>query len=332
MNSEITEQTPSAAQVGQAHVGELLPPAPDARALNPVRHGMTAQHVPPEEREGYAAHVEAVRASTGATTYLEQRLSDRAALALWRLDRVARYEAAQASSSQRAALAQVEQGGTFGPVGQATAAWAEVGRLLPGQEIEDLRADPGEVEQGAAAVEAEAAILDRWAAGGSAGACSQNEAVELGELLGGYLLRLGVSGAQMVRAMLGRPAKRGEGASVEAENWIYEPGEVPGLLDLFRVRAGEYAAATLGNYATARRTTAQAIRGAHRQALAAEHDALALAALPSSKALDQVTRYEAHLERGLYRALHELEVARRERQGEQTPAPLRGVLGDEMTP
>jgi hypothetical protein len=323
MSSEITEQTQSAAQAV-----ELLPPAPDARALNPVRHGMTSLQVPPEEREGYAAHVEAVRLSTGATTYLEQRLSDRAALAIWQLDRVARYEAAQASTSQRAARAQVEQGGTYGPVGQATAAWVRLGGLLPGDEIDALRADPGEVER--LEVEAEAAILDRWAAGGSAAGLNVNEASELGEVLGSALLSMKVSGAQMVRAMLGQPAKRGEGASVEAEEWTYEPGEVPGLLDLFRMRAGQYGAVILGNHATARRMKAQAIREAHREALAAEHDALTLAALPSSKALEQVTRYEAHLERGLYRALHELEAARRERQGEQTPAPLRGVLGDDL--
>ena len=323
MNREITEQTQSAAQGV-----ELFPPTPDARALNSVQHGMTSPQVPQEEREGYAAHALAVRASTGASTYIEQRLADRAALALWRLERVARYEAAQASSSQRAVLVAVKQGETYGLAEQATAAWLELARLFPWLEVNHLRADPGEVEQSAAEVEARAVILDRWAVGGSAAGCSRDDASELGELLGGVLLRMKVNGAQMVRAMLGRPAKRGDGESVEAGNWVYEPEELPGLLELFNTRAGANAAVILGNYASTNRKKAQQIRAAHCEALAAEHDALTLAALPSSKVLEQVTRYEAHLERGLYRALHELEVARRERQGQDTPGPLRVVLDE----
>lgn len=38
--------------------------------------------------------------------------------------------------------------------------------------------------------------------------------------------------------------------------------------------------------------------------------------------LGKLARYEAHLERCLYRALHELERLQRRRQGEQTPAPV----------
>jgi hypothetical protein len=37
-------------------------------------------------------------------------------------------------------------------------------------------------------------------------------------------------------------------------------------------------------------------------------------------------RYEAHLERVLYRALHDLEALRREGGGDPTPGPVRGVF------
>jgi hypothetical protein len=65
-----------------------------------------------------------------------------------------------------------------------------------------------------------------------------------------------------------------------------------------------------------------------REALNAQADALALAALPSEMELEKVTRYEAHLERVLYRALHDLEAARSERAGQVGPPPLRGVLDE----
>lgn len=55
-------------------------------------------------------------------------------------------------------------------------------------------------------------------------------------------------------------------------------------------------------------------------------DALNLAALPSGDMLEKVTRYKPHLERVLYRALHGLEAARRQDEGQDTPGPLRGVV------
>ncbi|WP_407543282.1 hypothetical protein Q0M94_26270 (plasmid) [Deinococcus radiomollis] len=53
-----------------------------------------------------------------------------------------------------------------------------------------------------------------------------------------------------------------------------------------------------------------------------QHDQ-ARAVEPDTKRLEKSTRYEAHLERVLYRALRELEAAR---EGEQTQAPVRMVL------
>jgi hypothetical protein len=46
------------------------------------------------------------------------------------------------------------------------------------------------------------------------------------------------------------------------------------------------------------------------------------ALLPSPEALDKIVRYEAGLERQLYRALNQLERLQRMRQGETIPAPI----------
>ena len=329
MNEEITKQTegtPSGAQVV-----EVLPPDPDRRALNASTHGMTAQHVRPDEREAYAQHVEQVRASTGAQGYLEQRLADRAAAALWRLDRVTAFEAARSNDARRELLKKISEGERHGPAQHVTAAYDALHRLIPWNSAEELRAAPQIVEREAQQIEDEAAFLVRVAQGGSAEVLSIDEADVLGRALAELLTMKKVSAAQMVRAMMGRPARRGEAASVEDGEWTFEPGEVPGLLRLYREHLGAFAADALSGYAARHRLTADRVREAHREALSAEHDALALAALPRAEVLEKVTRYEAHLERVLYRALHDLEAARLGRQGKESPPPLRGVL-DELTP
>ena len=49
--------------------------------------------------------------------------------------------------------------------------------------------------------------------------------------------------------------------------------------------------------------------------------------LPSEKATNKLLRYEAHLDRQLYRAMDELERWQRRRKGENVPPPLNVNLG-----
>lgn len=304
----------------------------DPRGANPQRHGILSEHIPPSEREAYAGHVEQIRASTGAKTYLEQRLADRAALALWRLDRVAAYEAAQIREAQRSTRAAIAEGlgmrGTAN-VTRARERLAEVVDTSP----QVLAAVPRFAEHRLSERERHAAHFENWAAGGGAEGLGETEAAYLGGQLAAELLDADppARAADMVRAMLGRPARRGEAASVEGHKWTYQPGEVPGLLAFYRQFWGDEAGEMLGESAQFEREQAQKIREAQREARSAEADALALAALPSDSEAQKITRYEAHLERVLYRALHDLEASRREREGRDTPGPLRGVL-DGMTP
>lgn len=321
MNSENTEQI-------QAVMGDVLPPEGDARALNAQTHGMTSEQVPPHERAAYLGHVQAVRASSGARGYLQERLADRAALALWRLERVARYEAAQVSTQRRAALRRLSTGDAAAPVSQAYAALAALTHETP----EAHRAAPELAESSAARHDAYALTLDAWAAGGGAEGLDVSSADHLGAALAELLQMGGARAAGMVRAMMGRPPKRGEALTVELEEWVYEPGELPGLLQFARDRWGNLAPALLGNLAQRERQRAAAIRAAQREAQDALSDALALAEVPPTQTLEKVTRYEAHLERVLYRALHDLEALRREAEGKDSPGPLRGVLDAQTAP
>ncbi|WP_104991620.1 hypothetical protein [Deinococcus sp. NW-56] len=285
MSSENYETTPAPLAQVEAADPQVLPPR-DPRGGNAQRHGILSEHVPPSERAEYAAHVAHIREGAGASTYLEQRLADRAALALWRLDRVARYEAAQVSTAQRGARASIEKGSEYGPEGQAVKAWARLAKVC-GLSVEQLRADPQWVEAEAQRFEGYAAHFLRWASGGSAEGLTDGEALNLGAALGAELEDREARPADMVRAMMGRPARRGEAASIEEGEWTYEPGELPGLLTFAREYLGAEAGAVLGELAQAEGRRAARIREGLREALGAQADALALAALPPPQTLVQ---------------------------------------------
>src|SRR5262252_8425467 len=65
----------------------------------------------------------------------------------------------------------------------------------------------------------------------------------------------------------------------------------------------------------------QRVTAYEEAAIAERHDLESLSArlLPSPFDLDKIIRYEAHLSRQLYQALHELEAMRAERRGQKTP-------------
>jgi hypothetical protein len=63
-----------------------------------------------------------------------------------------------------------------------------------------------------------------------------------------------------------------------------------------------------------------------REKLALEADARSFS-LPSAEATEKILRYEAHLDRQLYRAMDQLERLQRQRRGENIPPPLNVNLG-----
>ena len=71
---------------------------------------------------------------------------------------------------------------------------------------------------------------------------------------------------------------------------------------------------TLGKYAT------------ERENLATDAEARSFS-LPPADATDKLLRYEAHLDRQLYRAMDQLERLQRQRRGEAVPPPLNINLG-----
>ena len=309
----------------------------DPRGGNPQTHGILSMHVPASEREAYTAHALAIRQSSGAQGYLQERLADRAALAFWRLDRVARWEAGQMEADLRRWSDRQQTPDPYAsllpPKGVPLDARDLTGTLaalaeLTGEDARVLLNDPDTVSLCASDAELEA---EGWAvlASGDPATLPAEMVNTLGiGLLEALMTIWHVSSVKVGRVLLGRKPTAAEVEDLESWDWEVTSDDLPGLLDLCKGAAGASWATwamhkryeTIGKAGKLRRLAARLpILIQQEQERATE---------PDSKRLEKITRYEAHLERVLYRALHELEVARRERQGQDTPAPLRVVLDE----
>ena len=329
---KITKQTAPPAEV------TVLSIERDPRGGNPQTHGILSAHVPASEREAYTAHALAVRQSSGAQGYLQERLADRAALAFWRLDRVARWEGVRLETEHRRffdhlASTKMEFGPTYGdviasplyarPLRESLKALAE----LTGESLTAFISDPETAEQYAQDSDTEAITWEALRGGADLAPCSADVAAIIGvELLSALQEEWNLDAGKVARALLGRKATRQELQDVIDSNWEVEPHELGGLV----TEAARVAGSSWNHWLMKKQYEAIGKAGKIR-AVAARLPALleqelAQATEPRTQDLEKIARYKAHLERVLYRALHELEVARRERQGQDTPGPLRMVF------
>jgi hypothetical protein len=303
-------------------------------ACNAVKHGAFAALpvIPGVEREeDWLAHRGGILDSLVPVGLLETRLAERAALLLWRLDRVARYEAAviRIGLEEAADPPKPEPTGFPSPLKdkddeatleKATEKLAGRRGFLSGANA-GLKAGaqlPGLPEEAPLSSEAAFSILE--AAHNELSEDSGAPWVEDGE----FLEALGVP----------------EGDTFDHVNWT------AGL-----VRRGIAFLAKQGKM-TADRLTERACRAVkeHRDELAAEVRRLtakvkelqrerkmlldrtqAQRALPEENAEAKVLRYEAHLNRQLFQTLHELERIQASRAGQQVQPPLAVDVGVEVS-
>lgn len=297
----------------------LLPPLPDPRALNSQRHGILSEHVPAWERDGYAVHVQAVRESIRADNYLEKRLADRAALALWRLDRVARWEASEMEADARRFQDRLQ---TDDPMASLRASYGSPEApaaarglrdtlrslaKLTGESERVLLDDPETVELVAVDRDLEAGAWATISGDGNLESIPQQARECVGvDLIMDAQEKWNIAPERVARVMLDRRATKDEVQNVLDWDWQVTADELVGLVSECKRAAGS----DWSWYLTRKRIDAESaardlrVMGSRLRLLVAH--GFAQATEPDGKRLEKVARYEAHLERVLYRSLGEL--------------------------
>jgi hypothetical protein len=293
------------------------------RMLSALKHGATAGILPHEGR-AWRQHLLAVRDALQPVGPVEEALAERAALALWRLRRVAGWEAALVADARERAREPSGLGGRLvpgSPPPRQQAAALSLLRFCLKDWLTPL-ADAAEV----VAEAQDHAALRR----GEVAALEQALAALDGDPAG--LASLDGDAAAVVGAAL-QDALDERGVAALAARWGVDPEEVaeveptaadlPVLLELVGVER-------------ARAVLEEALRTARWDLVWLEEGLAAYAAAtaerqararPDFEELGKLQRYEAHLERVLYRALHELEALQARRQGEAAPLARLEVYG-----
>jgi hypothetical protein len=298
------------------------------RALSALRHGATAG-ILPHERTAWKRHLEAVRAELQPVGPVEEALVERIALALWRLRRVADWEAGLLADARDRAREAYGLGDYLLPDSPPDHRQAAAVNLLR-QAMKHWPITPlaksfevAEVARGYVASERERiADLERALA-------ALDDPAQLAALDGDAV---GMAAVALIDAL-----DEQEKAELAAR-WGVDPDEVEEiepttgdfsiLLDLVGI---EEARAVLERELHATQQNVALVE----EALAAYHQATAerqARARPDLDELGKLQRYEAHLERMLYRALHELEALQARRRGEAAPLGRIEVYGVDEPP
>jgi len=264
----------------------------------PIVHGL-------ERPEEWRAHLAGVRASLSPEGYLEEVLTDRAALLLWRMNRVARYEVETLSAA-------------------VEAAGEDLRESEPGKWAGTSPARSAERAEEAARVTETLAFLE------TAAHEEQLDSEDAGAVLA--FLEARVSPEADPVSIPGVPED-------EDERWSFNGwtvGLLWGALEAYGRPDGRTAEAVRESIATDAEEEAATVRrevAAYQVALERKKKGRLLLA---PKLMDTVLRYETAAERAFLRTLHELQRLQAAREGGSVPLPLAldvnvsGAAGDGM--
>jgi hypothetical protein len=321
--------------------GPKTPGGKIAVRLNAATHGILSASPVVNEYEradDWESHRRAVVDSLGPEGGMEQVLAERVALCSWRLNRVVLYESERASGLQEDVVESVRQRRKHG---------LEMERILarPGEEVLTdvgvlIEAHPLNALEDAAmarrihrAVEKLFDAPPEAAVKGGEGAAvlelAARRAVEQAALQAGEEPGTGDVG-ELAESLLERLPGIPEDASLEDQD--YTVGRLRELLGWLAVEAGGKPDANTvdGSVIGPEEALMEALHTATRydaaeKATKAEKAEAELLAerrdriLPDRADLEKISRYEAHLSRQMYQALHELEALQARRAGKGAP-------------
>jgi hypothetical protein len=315
--------------------GPKTPGGKIAVRLNAATHGILSASPVVNEYEradDWESHRRAVVDSLGPEGGMEQVLAERVALCSWRLNRVVLYESERASGLQEDVVESVRQRRKHG---------LEMERILarPGEEVLTdvgvlIEAHPLNALEDAAmarrihrAVEKLFDAPPEAAVKGGEGAAvlelAARRAVEQAALQAGEEPGTGDVG-ELAESLLERLPGIPEDASLEDQD--YTVGRLRELLGWLAVEAGGKPDANTvdGSVIGPEEALMEALHTATRYDAAEKAEAELLAErrdriLPDRADLEKISRYEAHLSRQMYQALHELEALQARRDGKGAP-------------
>jgi hypothetical protein len=325
----------------KARRGPKTPEGKIAVRLNASTHGiLSAQPVVNayERAQDWEAHREAVVDSLSPEGGMEQVLAERVALCSWRLNRVVLYESERASELQEGAVESVRQRRKHGLEMQQILArpgdrvLTDVGVLIEAHPLNAIE-DAGMARRVHRAVERLFDAPPEAAVKGGEGAAVLEEAarraVEQAALQAGDETETGDVG-ELAESLLERLPGVPQDAFLE--DLDYTVGRLRELLGWLAVEAGGKPDANTvdGSVIGPEEALMEALHTATRHDAAekaekagkAEAELLAERRdriLPDRADLEKISRYEAHLSRQMYQALHELEALQARRQGKGAP-------------
>jgi hypothetical protein len=314
--------------------GPKTPQGKGRASRNAVRHGLRSDLavLPFEQADAWERHRDGVVRSLTPVGTLEEALAFRVALCLWRLRRVAVYEAGTATAAIEGVADEIARPQTGDPtLVLVEAASDDACRLRETEEeldkvrvhIEETKAQLAIVELLAAGGD-DATPVDGEAAAGVLEDADNSVPRDEDDTEGGldtneadFLVRVGVPEEELEAPWEWKGWTAGmvrRGISLAAAHARYPADRL-----LARMIAGDR------EHLEAKRqearglaAKAQAIR---RRARAGEDRARLHRLLPDAALLEKLSRYEAHLSRQLSQALHELERLKAARAGAAVPPP-----------
>jgi SHS2 domain-containing protein len=308
------------------------------RMLNPIRHGAWAG-ILPDEQQAWQKHLAVIRQTLHPETPLEEQLVERIALALWRLRRVVNWEVAlindaleraRETAALRVPLPHLLQDAS--PARRQVAALSLIRYVLTGPPADDEEGPSGDDNSSlVGADELIAAAEDRVEARRDRAAALERELVALNDPAS--LANLDEDDAAAAGLALVEALSEPERALL-AERWGIAPEELAEeveltteeLVTLVKAVGPERARTVLEaalRQAQVDVTVLQQAVAAYRQATEERRER----AVPDFEELGKLQRYEGHLERVLYRALHELEALQARRRGTAPPLARLEVYG-----
>lgn len=292
---------------------------------NAIKHGILSNIVPEHEQEAYPEHVAAVHASYQPVGYMEEALTERISTSLWRLGRVVRYESGLVTEGTSRALGNLHNPSPLSdPV---SAIYGAKPPEWPDDQREQLKA----IEAGLAVhlrgpealKEASSADLHTWLLALEQYAYKHHnddwlEGNDKVDKLHGIRADSDLSWTtyedETGEALTWTPEKALKAAQYLMSTTAQKV-RLPAHWDMLTERLEWHKLLSLRGLESTERKHVQ---------LQAEN------AVPSATEAGKIAKYEAHLERTLYRAMHELEAMQERRAGNKTPlarVDIHGVEG-----